>query len=109
MITAKFQMEGSPLTVTSADVFTGAHTFQQAYGYAVQAVWTGAAITGTIKLQATIDGTNWSDIAGTSNAVSGPGSFLWNVNGAFYDQYRVYFVYTSGSGTITVLSETKGP
>src|ERR1017187_6459747 len=90
---SKFQMVNSPVTVISADVFAGPSTLQQDYGYAIQAIWTGAALSGTIELEASIDGANWSPITGTPQTVSGPGSFIWNVDSSLYDQVRVYFVY----------------
>ncbi len=97
------------VTVTASDVHSQVITLTQDYGYAAQAVWSGTLV-GTIKLQATIDGTTWSDVAGSSQAVtSGSGSFLWNVNGAFYDSVRVYFTRASGTGSIVFNFETKGP
>lgn len=109
MRVSKFQMAFSPITVTNADVFTGPTTLQQDYGYAVQAIWTGSTLAGTISLQATIDGIDWSTITGTPQTVNGPGSFVWNVDSSIYDQVRVYFTYGSGSGGITVWQEVKGP
>lgn len=110
MRTAKSQMAGSPIVITSADQATDAWTVYQAHGYAVQAFWPNGLV-GTLKVQATIKGDpNWSDIEDTDVAVSGAGSFIWNFdNGIFYDAFRVYFVYTSGSGSIEVWAESKGP
>lgn len=106
-----------PTAITSADVQSAVLSLLQMYGYAIQAEWTGASLTGTVKLQASIDyqpanpaanGT-WSDIPGSAQAISGPGSFLWNVEGAFYPYVRAYFVYGSNSGSITFLQCAKGP
>ena len=109
MRVAKFTVPPGVLSVTNADVLTTPIQFQQDYGYSVQCVWTGGAIAGTIQLEDTIDGTDWDTITGTAQAVSGPGHFTWNVAAANYDQFRVHFVYTSGSGTVTCAAETKGP
>lgn len=109
MRVARFTIPPGVLSITSADVFTSPIQFQQDYGYAVQCSWTGAALAGTVQLEDTIDGTNWDVITGTPQTVSGPGHFTWNVAAGLYDQYRVHFVYSSGTGTMTCWSETKGP
>lgn len=76
------------------------------YGYAIQATYTGTP-TGTFKLQASADKfdyanptqppvpTHWTDISGSSQAVSAAGDFMWNVTGCFYTYVRL--VYTDGS------------
>lgn len=93
----------------AADIYSSAVSINQDYGYAVQAVWTGAGLQGTCSLQATVDGSTWSDIPSTSATVNGAGSFLWNVTGAFYLKFRVKFAYSAGPGTIAFYSNTKGP
>lgn len=98
------------LTVTNADVISNAIDISQDYGFAFQAIWTGSSpLVGTVKVQSTVDGNTWSDIPNTTQNVNGAGSFLWNVNGAFYSKARVYFTYTSGNGTIEFWASTKGP
>ena len=109
MRVSKFTMQPGTLTVTSSDVYTFGVQFQQDTGYAVQCNWTGASIAGTIQLETTTDGTDWDTITGTAQTVSGPGHFTWNAAVANYDQFRVHFVYSSGSGSITCTAETKGP
>lgn len=76
-------------------------------GYAIQVVMTGTP-TGTFKLQGSCDPatqgpgganennpSNWSDIANTSQAVSGAGTYMWNINEIYYNWVRL--VYTDGS------------
>lgn len=103
----------SPLAGTTsaiaANVTSNEILLDQDYGFAFQAIWTGASLVGTVKLQSTVDGTTWTDITGTTQTVNGPGNFLWNVNGAFYWKARAFFTYTSGTGTITFWASTKGP
>lgn len=89
------------MTIVNADVFTTGLTISGAIGYAMQAVWSSGMV-GTVKLQATVNGLQWSDITGTSQAISGANSYIWNVANTFYDQVRVYFTYTSGSGIVVV-------
>lgn len=102
---------GAPVSavITNADYVSSAFGLEQDYGCAIQAIWTGAAIAGTIKLQATIDDVTWSDIVDSSETVSGPNSFIWNLNGTFYNQIRAYFTYGSGSGTLQLWAQNKGP
>ena len=66
-------------------------------GYSVQAIWTGAATTGTIKLQQSINGSDWEDVASSSQAIAGAGSFMWNVTDAHYKYFRVSVEETAGN------------
>lgn len=108
--------------VMDENLTSAAYNVQQLYGVAIQAVWTGTPA-GTFKLQASADPatayiesqntpTNWTDIANSSYAVSGAGSYMWNVFDIMYNYIRV--VYTDGSsGTstavLTVVINAKGP
>lgn len=108
MRTSKSNLGGAQ-TITNADVYSPTIGLDQAYGYAIQAIWTGASLAGSVKLQSTVDGSTWSDVSGSSQSVSGPGSNIWNVQSAFYTSVRAYFTYSSGSGGITFWEQTKGP
>lgn len=108
MRTSRSPLNGAQ-TITNADVASPTIGLDQAYGFAIQAIWTGGSLAGTVKLQASVDGSTWSDISGSSQSISGPGSYLWNVQAAFYAYVRSYFTYSSGSGTITTWEQTKGP
>lgn len=70
----------------------------------IQAVWTGTT-NGTITLEGSIDGTNYSAIAGVSIAPAGsPGAGI-DVPTATYipDRFvRAVFTRTSGSGVLQV-------
>ena len=95
----------------------------QIFGYAVQAIWTGTP-NGTLKLQASCDAplnttqtsnggpdavTNWTDIADSSDMISGSaGSYMWNVDGAYYRYVRVVYVNTSSTGVLNVQITVKG-
>ena len=77
-------------------------------GYAIQAVWTGTP-TGTLKLQATVNGTDWSDIAGTSTSLTGSASsWLWNVTDILYESVRLVYTASSGTGTLNAYISKKG-
>lgn len=69
----------------------------------IQLIWSGTPV-GSLKLQASNDRvvpTNWEDIADTAVAVNGSGSQMWNVHRIGYGWIRVFFTYTSGTGTFT--------
>lgn len=68
-----------------------------------QANAVGTGVTGTIRLQASADGTTWTDIATTSTAVSGAGgTFIWNIEHYAAPQVRVVANATVGSMVVTV-------
>lgn len=71
------------------------------YGYSVYALWTGSTITGSIKLQASLDNTNWIDIVSSSQTISAAGAYLWNVTDAFYRYFRLVAI-SDDVNTITV-------
>lgn len=111
-----------PVTaITNADIVSRAQQIDFMSGYSVQAIWTGAAIVATVKLQASLDynpggvassqpinaGT-WDDIVGSTQTVNGPGSWMYNVWPAMYPYFRIYFTYSSGTGTVFALTRIKG-
>ncbi len=96
-----------PMSVSSADVIGQAVSLDTALGFALQAVWPGG-IVGTLKLQGSNDGSVFSDVPNSTQAVASANSFLWNVDGAYYSFVRLYFTYNSGSGVITSNANTKG-
>jgi hypothetical protein len=86
----------------------------QIYGFSFQAITTGAP-NGSFKLQCSNDNvqlesqvTNWTDIAGTAQAITAPGSVLYNVNYAFYMWVRIVYTAASGSGSCDVTYASKG-
>ena len=91
----------------SADRVTTGIDISCVKGFALFAKW-GAGAVGTISLQGSLDPvsspasvTNWSDIPGSTVAISGASSTLWNVADAHYIWVRIKFTYTSGSATVS--------
>lgn len=91
------------------------------FGYALQAVYTGSTISGTLKLQGSCDPatgyspiggpTNWTDISNSSVVISAAGSQLYNVTDVMYNWVRL--VYTDASsgtsdGVLTAIINVKG-
>ena len=75
--------------------------------YSMFATWTGSPV-GVLWLQSSVDGTNFINIAGSNTAVSGAGTFLWDVFGPGYDKVRLAYVFTSGSGSCSAIISGKG-
>lgn len=95
----------------------------QAYLTCIQAVWTGSPV-GSIQLEISCDNVqpinannadpagnvvNWSVYTGSPVAVSGAGSNAWIITGVGYRWIRVQYVYSSGTGSLLVQANTKGP
>lgn len=82
--------------------------------YSIQLVFTGSPV-GSFKLQASDDPgmanggqqpqalnvTNWSDVSGSTVAVSAAGNVLYDIANAGYNFVRVVYTATSGTGSLT--------
>lgn len=78
-------------------------------GYSIQSVWSGGGSpVGTLKLQASNDDTNWSDITGATFSVSADGNNVFNVADCFYNFVRLVYTRTSGTGTLSASLVSKG-
>lgn len=67
---------------------------------AVQATWTGTSPVGSLVLQASNDGTTYVDV--NSQSVSGnSGSIMWNVERPGWGFVRLFFDWTSGTGSLS--------
>lgn len=77
---------------------SGVIDIAEASGYCVHAIYTGSP-TGTITINASNDGINFSQIANQSLTGSG-GQFLSNQIGSYYRYVRVNYVFSSGTGIL---------
>jgi hypothetical protein len=69
--------------------------------YAIQVVFTGSNVVGTLKLQGSIDGTSYEDII--SQAVTASTNAIFDRTSRTGMKYaRLSWTYTSGTGNITV-------
>lgn len=91
-----------------------------AFGYAIQCEFTGSPV-GSLKLQGSNDAapdanfqfpnfapTNWTDLSGTSTAVAAAGSVMFNAASTYYRYVRVVYTFTSGTGSLSIVGNTKG-
>lgn len=71
-------------------------------------VWTGTP-TGTITVEATIDGTNWDSLtlSPTISLTGSASSTLISLNQLPYESVRLKYNRTSGTGTLNVVVMTK--
>jgi hypothetical protein len=75
--------------------------------YSVQVTFSSGTLNGTLALEVSNDATNYSALAGSSQAVSSGVSHLWTVNNAGYDYVRVTWTATSGTGTLSATAFLK--
>jgi len=79
-------------------------------GYCIQAIWTnGSNPIGSMSVQASNDGTNWSDIPNSTLPVSGNnGNNIFNIGKhAYYNFARLSYVRTSGDGNLVITFVSK--
>lgn len=92
---------------------------ENCFSYSVQVVVTGT-VAGSLKLQASNDViniqsdpdgsgvTNWTDITGSTQAISGAGNGIYNVSSSIYKWLRAVYTSSSGTGNMTITVEAKG-
>lgn len=104
----------------SGDLSSAPLLLAYAFGYAIQAVFTGSP-SGTLKLQGSNDSvpnaqfvetppSNWTDIDGSSTSISASGTVLLNAQGVYFTWVRAVFTpsMSPGTGTMSVTGNTKG-
>ncbi len=77
--------------------------------YSVQVDFSSATLNGTLTLEASNTNVNYVTISGTSQSISSGASHVYNVSGASYQYYRVKWVASSGTGTVTATAVLKEP
>lgn len=101
------------LTLTSsstmtADITTGSIDCLNLNTWSMQFVWTGTPV-GTVSVQASDDGSTWTEVASSSQATSGAaGNHRVNASGFGGRYIRGKFAFTSGTGTLAVSVTAKG-
>lgn len=75
-------------------------------GYAIHAVYTGSPV-GNLWVEASNNGSTWEVVTGTTTAVSGASSTLFNLSDAQYEMARLKYSFTSGSGTLNAFASEK--
>lgn len=88
-------LAGTAVDITAAEG-TGTHTITPVAG-----------LTGTVLLQASLDGSTWVTISNSSQNVSGATTLMWNTSDAFYKFVRAQGSITVGQGTFSAKITTK--
>lgn len=94
--------------VSSGDAWTDGHDLKGDHIAAPQ-IFFSAGLTGTFKLQGCNDNSSWEDTPNSTLAVAGSaGHQGWNISNFGFQYARIYFVYSSGSGSWSTLFNSKG-
>jgi hypothetical protein len=98
----------------SSDVSSEWVLIDQLAGFALQCVYSGTP-NGTLSVLVSCDPVaspddvvNFDTLASSSVAISASGVTTYNVNNQYYKWFKVYFDYTSGSGSLNVAYNGKG-
>jgi hypothetical protein len=68
--------------------------------FSIQLVYTGSPV-GLLKLEYSLDKTNWSDASGTTTSISNADNTIYSLVNVAVPYIRIIFSRTSGSGTLT--------
>lgn len=90
------------LASSLANAVAGTKVSITAAGTTADAALTPATISQVVKLQASNDGTNFSDISGKTVTVTGAGNTVWDLGAVTYRVLRIVVTPTSGAMTLTV-------
>ncbi len=77
--------------------------------YGVQVMFSSGTLGGAVKLVGSIDGTNYGDIQGSSQAVVAGAGVIYSATAAGYLWVKAVWTPTGGTGTVTVLGCVKEP
>jgi hypothetical protein len=76
---------------------------QEAVSFSVHGIWTGTSPVGTLDIQGSNDGVNFTSVLSSPAAISGnSGQIMVNVEKHAYAYIRLVYTETSGTGTLNV-------
>lgn len=87
------------------------------YGASIQAIWTGNTAAGSLSLQysnvylpgASTNDSDWSTDANSTQTVSGPGNFFFDLTTTQGRYVRLLFVPSAGTGSMSAYVNGKTP
>ncbi len=94
-------------TSAAVDRVSGVYDLCDLYRYAIQVVFTGSDVVGTLKLQASLDNVTWVDVEDSTEEITASADHIWDVIAAGYRYVRVDWDYDSGTGNITATIHVK--
>jgi hypothetical protein len=69
------------------------------YGFSIQATFTTAGtLAGVLKIQTSLDGSTWNDLANSPLTLTGAGSWSWTIAGSIVNFPFVQLVYVPAAG-----------
>jgi hypothetical protein len=78
-------------------------------GFSMTVLISGSDIVGSLKLQASNDGTTYVDISGSTQAITASADHIYSISDAQYRYVRCVWTATSGTGNITITGYVKEP
>ena len=97
----------------TVDLRSNVYDIRTYQGYSIQAEYSGSPV-GALKIQVSNDDPldsptqDWVDLADSEIAISSAGTYVFNVEIAYYGWIRLVWTATSGSGTLTAKIVMKG-
>lgn len=91
----------------STDQTSAPYDLQDSQEFSVQVTFSSATLNGVLTLQASLDGTNYQTITGSSQSVVSGEEHIWDANDASYQYVRVFWDASSGTGTLTATMRIK--
>lgn len=98
----------------SADIESSPILLDQIFGFAMQAVYSGAP-DGVLKIQVSCDITNyadqivnWDDLASSSVTITSDGITTYNVDAQYYKWVKIVYIFSTGTGVLNVTYNSKG-
>lgn len=96
-------------TITNTTSYSQVVNIADYYGYSIHAIWTGASTTGSVELEASIDGNHWEAETDSLTTIAGPGSVMVNLKTRFYRYFRFKVISTNSYPiTMYAVSFSKG-
>lgn len=93
----------------SADVTSSEAGLDHMEMAAIHAKWSGSSPTGSLIVQATVNGTDWVAVStDTTLAVTATGEKIFHLSNIGYRKCRVFWDKTSGTGSLDVWISAKG-
>jgi len=93
----------------AANVTSGVLDIGDFTGYSIAAVLTGSDVAGTVSLEVSLDNSTFVTVASTSTAITSSTDTIFNISDAQYRYVRCKWVYSSGTGNLTVTSFISEP
>jgi hypothetical protein len=92
--------------MSEAELVSDALPLYERTQYALQAVYTGSP-DGAMIVEVSVNGDDYETLTSSSVAISGAGSYIYNVTAAGYLWARIKYTKTSGTGELTVVGSAK--